>query len=128
MKRRFGISIPNELATELDEFIRIIRSGRSSVICEAIKQFVYEHRHYEVEHECSGLLICVRKHGKKSKKIDIDEYMDIIKNYVHFHFNKLCIEIYLVSGLSNKISKLHSLIRENTPYVRYYSLHEYLYK
>lgn len=127
MKRRFGISIPDELAVELDEFVRITGSDRSSVVCEAIKQYVYEHRHYEVEHNCSGLLICVRKESRKKKSINIDEFRDVVKNYVHFHLDNMCIEIFVVAGLSNRISKLHYLLREATPYVRYYSLHEYLY-
>lgn len=128
MKRRFGVSIPNELASELDEFTRLIGSDRSSVVSEALKQYMYEHRHYEVEHECSGLLICVKRGSRRSRGVDIDEYRDIVKNYMHMHFNDLCIEIYIVSGLSKQISKLHSELRRTTPYVRYYSLHEYLYR
>lgn len=128
MKRRFGVSIPNQLAEELDEFSRLIGSDRSSIVCEAIKQYMYEHRHYEVEHKCSGLLICIKKKKEKSRGIHIDEFRDIVKNYIHIHFNELCIEVYLVCGLSREVSKLHSLLRKITPYVRYYSLHEYLYR
>ncbi len=121
-KRRFGVSIPEELAEELDRLAEITGSDRSSIIAEALKQYIHDHLHYLERHKCLGLLISIKTRDKMREGRLIDEFEDIIKNYIHQHIGRLCIEIFLVSGDSEKITKLHSRLRRTTPCVRYLPL------
>ncbi len=121
-KRRFGVSIPADIADDLDELARLTGSDRSSLVAEALRQFIHDHLHYMVKHKCMGVLISVKTRTVHSKGSLIDEFEDIVKNYIHHHMGNLCIEIFFVMGDSEKIVELHNRLRKITPHVRYIPL------
>ncbi len=121
-KRRFGVSIPADIADDLDELARLTGSDRSSLVAEALRQFIHDHLHYMVKHKCMGVLISVKTRTVHGKGSLIDEFEDIVKNYIHHHMGNLCIEIFFVMGDSEKIVKLHNRLRKITPHVRYIPL------
>ena len=121
-KRRFGVSIPADIADDLDELARLTGSDRSSLVAEALRQFIHDHLHYMVKHKCMGVLISVKTRTVHSRGSLIDEFEDIVKNYIHHHMGNLCIEIFFVMGDSEKIVKLHNRLRKITPHVRYIPL------
>lgn len=121
-KRRFGVSLPVDIANDLDELARLMKSDRSSIVAEALRQYIHDYLHYFNTHTCMGILIAVKLKEAGKPSIVIDEFGEIIKNYTHYHFNHLCIEIFLVMGNSRKIVELHARLRKITPHVRYIPL------
>lgn len=109
-KRRFGISIPEEIAKDLDELASKLETDRSSIVSEAIRTYVHDHLHYLTPHKCMGLLIIFSQKGEKSYrkffKI-IEKYRDVIASYTHLHIDEKCIEVLVLSGSSGKIRDLH---------------------
>ncbi|RLG81749.1 MAG: CopG family transcriptional regulator [Thermoprotei archaeon] len=121
-KRRFGVSIPEELAHDLDRLAEIIGCDRSKLVTEAVREYVHEHVHYTQKHRCLGVLICVRMTSSESRRDVVDKYHSVVKSYSHIHVGRLCIEIYVVEGDSNEIVKLHSELSRKMILTRYVSL------
>lgn len=122
-KRRFGVSIPVDLAEDLDRLANMIGGDRSSIVAEALKTYIHDHLYCVHRHKCLGIIIAVTPLNKSPReKLWIDEFKDIIKSYNHQHIENNCIEIFIVEGDSERISKLHSKLRRQTPYVRYIPL------
>jgi len=111
-KRRFGISIPEKLAQNLDKLAEKLNSNRSEIVHQALKEYIHDHLHYLVPHECRGVIIILgeKEHGKLFNVIE--EYHAIICNYNHTHAEEHCISTLIVSGPSNKIAELHKKLRE----------------
>ena len=109
-KRRFGISIPENLARDLDKLASKLSIDRSSLVSEAIRTYVHDHLHYLTPHKCMGILILFSNvendNYRKLLKI-IEEYRDIIISYTHHHIEEKCIEVLILSGSSEKIRSLH---------------------
>jgi len=121
-KKRFGVSLPSELAYKLDEIANLIGSDRSSIVAEALNQYIHEHEHYMSEHECAGAIISVSPQDAHSEIIAIDEFRDIVKHYAHYHVENMCIELFIVVGSSERILQLHNRVRKISPYVRFIPL------
>ncbi len=124
MKKRFGVSLPVELAEDLDRLAEELDSDRSSIIAEALRTYIHDHLYYIHRHKCLGILVSIRNKDSRLKpSINyIEKYSDIIKNYNHIHIDNLCIEILIVHGGSDRIARLHSILKKYTPCVRYIPL------
>jgi len=111
-KRRFGISIPEGLAQNLDKLAEKLNSSRSEIVYQALKEYIHDHLYYLVPHECRGVIIILgeREHGKLFNIIE--KYHTIICNYNHTHAEEHCISTLIVSGSSDKIAELHRKLRE----------------
>lgn len=109
-KRRFGISIPEDMARDLDKLASKLSIDRSSIVCEAIRTYIHDHLHYLTPHKCMGVLILFshisRNNYKKFFNI-IERYRDVIISYTHHHIEEKCIEVLILSGSSEKIQSLH---------------------
>ncbi len=117
-KRRFGVSIPTDIADKLDELSNKLNIDRSSIIVDALKEYIHDHLHYLVPHRCTGLMILVG-----GNHIDIantlEEYRDVVSMYNHMHVHGKCIETLIVSGSSNRIADLHKRLCSIGCRVRY---------
>ena len=56
-KRRFGVSIPLDIAIQLDRVASSTGRDRSSVVVGALREYLHEDLHSELEHSCSGVII-----------------------------------------------------------------------
>jgi len=111
-KRRFGISIPEALAKDLDRLAEAFSTDRSRLVDQAIRAFVQEHRHHLAPHECLGLFVVVALSGR-SRMVDLlEDFRDVIQGYNHLHARGYCIEIVVVSGHSERIKALHTALLE----------------
>ncbi|MCD6301354.1 MAG: ribbon-helix-helix domain-containing protein [Staphylothermus sp.] len=118
-KKRFGISVPVELAEELDRLSKCLNCDRSKIIVSALKPYIHAHSHYMKPHICKGVLIAFST-GEKSRINNlIDRYRDIIQGYIHSHIDNNCIEVFIIKGLSEEIKKLDSELRKEGKEVRY---------
>lgn len=114
--RRFGISIPEDLAGVLDSFAEKLGVSRSEIVREALKIYFRDHRHYMMKHRCCGIITVL------SKGLDIDLlecYKDIINNFSHLHIEGYCINSFFVSGDSERIAELHKRLLRTCKDVRY---------
>ncbi|HDI74877.1 MAG: CopG family transcriptional regulator [Thermoprotei archaeon] len=107
MRRRFGISISRELADNLDSLAKALETDRSSIVENAIREYIHDHLHYLTPHECTGVMILYRVCRQGEWFTIIDKYRDIVVSYTHVHKEGVCIEILVVSGHSEKIAELH---------------------
>ncbi len=109
-RRRFGISIPESIARDLDELASKLKTDRSSLVCEAIRTYIHDHLHYLIPHRCVGLLIIFSGVGgdryRGFFKV-IEKYRDIIISYTHIHADNRCVDILVLSGSSERIRSLH---------------------
>lgn len=104
-KRRFGVSIPEDLAKHLDDLASALKTSRSKLICEALKSYIYDHIHYLTLNECCGIIVVI---GSDSQILDIvEEHKDVICGYNHTHAGDSCINTLVVSGSTENVVKLH---------------------
>ncbi|RLI12972.1 CopG family transcriptional regulator [Candidatus Bathyarchaeota archaeon] len=106
-KRRFGISVPEELANDLDKLAEALEADRSRLVNEALRAFIQDHKHHLTPHECTGLLIVVASPGCSRIPDLLEAYRDVVQGYNHFHAGGCCIEVVLVSGPSARVRALH---------------------
>ncbi|MET1160570.1 MAG: CopG family transcriptional regulator [Thermoprotei archaeon] len=121
-KKRFGVSIPIELAEELDKLANILACDRSRLVTHALRSIISEYKHYGKPHHCLGVIICTKPIGKTKSMEFVEEFRDIIKSYNHIHVRDLCIELYIVEGDSRRISRLHSKLDKSSNFVKYIPL------
>jgi len=112
-KRRFGISIPQNLAEALDQLADKLGVSRSELVTLALREFLHDHSHYLYEHECTGVIVLVgSEKQRKSVETLLESYRDIIRAYLHTHIGGECIEIIIVKGRSVRIRALHRKLVE----------------
>lgn len=116
--RRFGVSIPESLAEDLDRLSKILGVSRSEVVREALRVYLNEYSHYTMKHECCGIIVTV---SSGSLGV-VEDYKDIINNYTHVHLEGRCINSFLVSGDSERIAEFHSKLLSICGHVRYIPL------
>lgn len=121
-KKRFGVSLPTDLAEDLDNIATFLNTDRSSIVAEALRTFIHDHLYALHEHKCLGLLIAVRRGVVKRMDYAFENFREVVKNYLHLHTGNICIEIYIVSGSSSKIRDLQSSLKKQASIVRYIPL------
>ncbi len=112
-KRRFGISITANVADVLDKLASKLGVDRSSLIEKAVRNFLLDHMHYVVPHECKGLMILTGRYGREDLLSIVESFRDVVHSYIHMHVGEMCIEILIVSGESSKIAELHSTLESS---------------
>ncbi|MHA1616932.1 MAG: CopG family ribbon-helix-helix protein [Candidatus Njordarchaeales archaeon] len=112
-RKRTGVTIPENLLRDVDEFIRLtgIRS-RSKVISEALKQYISERRILlQPDRRVIGALIVTynEKRGDTVRRL-IDaqhHFLGEIRATMHVHLShEKCLEVILVEGRTSSILNL----------------------
>ncbi len=109
-KRRFGVSLPKKLADDLEKLANVLGTDRSSIVSDALREYIHDYMHYLVPHECSGVMILMGKIDHEKLVKIIEEYRDIIHSYNHTHVGETCIETLVVSGPSERINSMHKVL------------------
>jgi len=113
-KRRFGISLREDLAKRLDAICSAMNVSRSSFIQDAIEFGIRAHLHYTVEHNCEGVMIAIW-HSSDRSSAEMEKVLEKYKNLVsfntHLHSQDKCVLIVALKGLSNTIAKLHTELK-----------------
>jgi Ribbon-helix-helix protein, copG family. len=86
-KKRFGISIPADVADQLEMTAYSTGSDRSSIVAKALEQYLHEDLHKDVEHSCSGIIVC---YGVL--------LLDVIRNEQYFKVVKTMCTVNLSGG------------------------------
>jgi CopG family nickel-responsive transcriptional regulator len=114
---RFGISIPKDLLSAFDEYIRRKHyANRSEAIRDLIRQKLVEEEWRESKEEVAGVITYLYDHHKRElvdKLMDIQhDYFDRIITTQHIHVDHhRCLEVILVKGKANEIKELADKIQ-----------------
>ncbi len=104
-RRRFGVSVPEELAASLDALASKLGRDRSSLVAEALRTFIHDHIHLLEPHRCAGVVVAWSRGGDGLRQ-KLEEYMDIVKGHMHTHIGGYCVNILVVEGDSERIASL----------------------
>ncbi len=118
-KRRFGISVPERLASLLDELSTRTGVDRSKLVTEAITSYVNDHLHYLTPHYCYGIMIIDVEEEKGEIPAGLlARYRDVVLLHVHTHLEGRCVNILVVRGDSKQIAGLHTSLALLNPNYR----------
>jgi len=118
--RRFGISIPEDLAKILDAFAEKLGVSRSEIVREALRVYFRDHAHYMTKHRCCGIITVVSE--GVSHLSAVEEFREIVNTFSHIHIDDYCINSFVVSGDSEKIAELHRALLKVCKDVRFIPL------
>lgn len=116
-KARFGVSLPADLARELDRASRRLGSTRSSIVEEALRSYLSELEHLEEPHECRGVILATCR-GANAGEV-ASNYKDIVVGHLHVHLMGDCTDIIAVAGPSSSIEMLVRDLRSQGCSTRY---------
>ncbi|MCS7103587.1 MAG: ribbon-helix-helix domain-containing protein [Candidatus Korarchaeum sp.] len=105
MKRRFGISIPEELLEMLDIISRELMVSRSSLIEELIRDVIEERSHLFKPHRCRGVLIVISRVPEGASRV-LEKYGSCIVSRSHHHSEGRCIDVSFVEADSTEVINL----------------------
>ncbi|WP_440059122.1 CopG family ribbon-helix-helix protein [Thermogladius sp. 4427co] len=111
MKKRFGVSIPDFLACELDTLSKECGLDRSRLVSQAVLKYIEDLKHYRSKHDCLGACLIV---SDKGLDIDSDIYKDIIVSYNHIHVSGLCVNVFILKGDSERILEFYTKLSKNS--------------
>lgn len=111
-KKRFGISLEENLFEELDRAAKTIGSDRSRLVSLATREYLMEKIHFERPHECEGVLIASYSSEAKG---ELDKLLEssgsLVLNRSHFHSRGGgCIEVIYLRGSSDSVWNLQVAI------------------
>jgi len=106
-KRRFGISVPEDLASVLDRLAERLGIDRSRLVCEALEIYVRHHASYLGGRCCGILTVTGLANSSQILKI-IEGFRDVVHEFSHTHAGEECVNVLVVSGPSSRIAELHA--------------------
>ncbi len=113
MKRRFGISLPEDLVEKIDELSSKLGMSRSSLIQSILVEVIEDRVHLLTPHRCRGVLIVVSE-GRSSELVSrvLERYGSCVITRTHHHTKGACVDVSFVEGDSQIILELESSLRK----------------
>ncbi len=112
---RFGVYIPEDLSSELEEVMKHLGvKKRSKIIQEALRMYINEHK-WRIKGRVCGVVGVVYNHdvkGVDEKLTDVQhEFLDVIIATTHVHLDReKCLLAIIVRGDSDRVKKLINMI------------------
>lgn len=125
-KKRFGISIPAGTAAKLDKLAEYFMCDRSSIVTNAIEEYVHENIHGVEEHMCSGVVVFYSKRPLDDELII--KYTDIIKAHCVFKLGNGYVVNILVEGFSTRILEFRRDLSKLSKTARFLPLDAHIVK
>lgn len=122
-KRRFGVSISEDVADDLDTLAKTLGVDRSRIIEEAVRSYLEDHRHLMVDHKCSGVIVALCSNNVEVANI-VRFHKRIIHGYMHMHLDGYCLDLIIVNGESGGIALLYGDLKKIGCRVRYLPVFE----
>ena len=122
-KRRFGVSISEDVADDLDTLAKMLGVDRSRIIEEAVRSYLEDHRHLMVDHKCSGVIVALCSNNVEVATI-VRSHKRIIHGYMHMHLDAYCLDLIIVNGESRSIALLYGDLKKIGCRVRYLPVFE----
>ncbi|MCE4614081.1 MAG: ribbon-helix-helix domain-containing protein [Desulfurococcales archaeon] len=113
-KRRFGISIDERIAMDLDLLATRLGTTRSSLVERALEEYIHDRLHIITPHDCEGILLVKHSTNLAGRVSNVIEgYTDIALIGLHFHTSDgTCIRMLHVKGNSTRITEFERRLRE----------------
>lgn len=121
-KARFGISLPEELARKLDTLSSLLGTDRSTLVAEALAEFLHEKSHVLEPHICEGMFMVAYRFEERERITEVlKAYDSVIVTRIHVHSKEgYCVELAYARGPSEEITALERDLRKaNAVNVRY---------
>ncbi|ABL88982.1 transcriptional regulator, CopG family [Pyrobaculum islandicum DSM 4184] len=120
--KRFGISLPKEMADAIDKISRETGATRSEIVAAALQEYLEARRsHAEPEHQCLGVVMAVTDTFSEIGDVIEDNKTHIVA-YTHLHVEGRCLTIAVVKGSSDQIEKLTLEVSKRSKLSRYVPL------
>jgi CopG family nickel-responsive transcriptional regulator len=120
--RRFGISLPRELAEAVDRISQETGATRSEVIAAALWEYLETRKdHKKPGHQCIGVVAAVTDTFS-----DVGDAIEVNKThivaYTHVHIEGRCLTIVVVRGDGSQIERLALEVAKRARLARYVPL------
>jgi len=118
MKRRFGVSMDDEILKKFDAFIKKRNfPNRSEAITYLVKDAIINDFISREDERFYGVILIMYNHEKKGINDDLvdvqHKYTKIIRSSIHIHIDeKNCFESIIVDGKGREIQKLADSIKK----------------
>ena len=119
-RRRFGVSLPEDIARALDSIAETLGVARSSIVEEAIRAYIADAEHLAQPHRCVGVIIAVC--SERSTLSVLEEHRSVVVGHMHAHPDGRCADIIVVAGMSRDIARLVSHLKSRGCGTRYIPL------
>jgi CopG family nickel-responsive transcriptional regulator len=104
--KRFGVSLPQELAEAIDKISQETGATRSEVVAAALQEYLEMQKdHKKPGHQCLGVVMAVTD-AFSDVGDAIEENRAHIVAYTHLHVEGMCLTIVVVKGGGEEIEKL----------------------
>lgn len=113
LKRRFGISIPSDLAEAIDTLAHRLGVDRSTLITDMLKEALHQRHRAQEPHQCSGALL-VQSNVKNVENLSeiYERYREVIEARLHHHSDDRCIDIIIIKGSSKPVLEFEALLNK----------------
>ncbi|RLE61164.1 MAG: CopG family transcriptional regulator [Thermoprotei archaeon] len=121
-KVRFGVSIQRDLAEQLTMLAKALGTDRSTLVNEALREFLHDRVHVLRPHACEGVLVVIygpEISGEVSRVLERFEGIIVARTHIHDSERK-CVEIIYLRGPSQKIISLERMLRDTKVYTTRY--------
>jgi CopG family nickel-responsive transcriptional regulator len=120
--RRFGVSLPPEIADAVEKIAQEAGVTRSEVVATALQEYLESRRnHKEPGHQCLGVVMAVTDAFSDIGDA-IEQNKAYILAYTHLHVEGMCLTIAVVKGGGEEIEKLTLEMSRKARLTRYVPL------
>uniref|UniRef100_A0A7C4BBY1 Ribbon-helix-helix domain-containing protein n=1 Tax=Ignisphaera aggregans TaxID=334771 RepID=A0A7C4BBY1_9CREN len=108
-KKRFGISVEQRLYSKLDEVTKRLGVDRSTVVEEALRNYLNDLSHLAENHTCCGLIVVENPDAVEMERI-LAGHKDVIMSYSHHHIGGRCVCTIVVWGSAETLASFYSKV------------------
>jgi CopG family nickel-responsive transcriptional regulator len=120
--RRFGVSLPPDIADAVEKIAQEAGVTRSEVVATALQEYLERRRnHREPGHRCLGVVMAVTDAFSDIGDA-IEQNKAHILAYTHLHVEGMCLTIAVVKGDGEEIEKLALEMSRRAKLMRYVPL------
>lgn len=119
--KRFGVSLPREVAEALDKMAHDLGVTRSEIVTHALQEYIQEKTtHHNSTHQCIGVVLALSDSG-----VDLSDLLhrDVVLTYSHMHLEQTCLTVAVVRGDGSQIARYVLEISRKSHTVRYVPLY-----
>ncbi|MFN7105050.1 MAG: CopG family ribbon-helix-helix protein [Pyrobaculum sp.] len=120
--KRFGVSLPKDVAEAIDKISQELGVTRSEVVAEALQEYLQARTsHSGSTHQCMGVVLAL-----SNNSVDLSDVLhdrEIVLTYTHIHVTYQCLTVAVVQGTGDKIAKFMLEISKRVQAARYVPLH-----
>ncbi|MEM1873970.1 MAG: ribbon-helix-helix domain-containing protein [Acidilobaceae archaeon] len=112
-RRRFGISIREDLAERLDKLCLRLSMERSRLVEQAISRYLDELEHYSSSHYCVSLLVVSCIGDALRLREVVQRYSERVLLDIHSHEESYCRVVFVIEGSAENILAIYRHALDN---------------